>query len=195
MNVALCFQTSRFVLHLKGNDVAEHRELYGVIIAMKGTFGFIQAIQSEEQIYFGEKEICEGMKVGDKVGYLVQQSQSQGGSAVSTRACKVRCIASGIEKVTTSNLRGTIVTAADRSRSNMGVIEVVAECIMPASGVPRIISFQTDDVIQSALTKSRRLERGDLVEFSVVKHSNSHLYVASEVCLKSSRKDWSAAGE
>ena len=44
------------------------------MFALKPNFGFIQPIYSDEQIYFASKEYYDGIKVGDRVGYIVRAS-------------------------------------------------------------------------------------------------------------------------
>lgn len=49
-------------------------EEYGSIISLRPSFGFIQNIHSDEQVYFSEQDIYAGVKVGDHVSFFAQQT-------------------------------------------------------------------------------------------------------------------------
>ena len=57
-----------------GKGSFRSNESYGVVFSLKPNFGFIQPIYSDEQIYFAAKEYFDGIKVGDRVGYIVRSS-------------------------------------------------------------------------------------------------------------------------
>ena len=57
-----------------GKGTNRTNESYGVVFSLKPNFGFIQPLYSDEQIYFPSKEYFDGIKIGDRVGYIVRSS-------------------------------------------------------------------------------------------------------------------------
>ena len=52
----------------------KYNESYGVVFSLKPNFGFIQPLYDEEQIFFPAKEFFDGIKIGDRVGYISKTS-------------------------------------------------------------------------------------------------------------------------
>lgn len=179
-------------------DSSDKNTQYGVIVSIKSTFGFIQTMTTEDQIYFGEREFYEGVKVGNIVSFTLQAGAGPTGS---TRAQRVRHVSIDDNTVVVPAIQGTIISAFDRGRNNVGCIEINSGALsaVPATlvGVPNIpsaVGFLPGNVATSKGGNVARLDKGDLVDFSIVRYGQTGLFTATDVKFVQSRRDRAAAG-
>lgn len=165
-------------------------EEYGSIISLRPSFGFIQNIHSDEQVYFSEQDIYAGVKVGDHVSFLAQQS------AKGLAASKIKFLdsSSALETQATKVL-GTILRIPERHRSNCGLIEVEMSSIAAEKHSllrrkpVNTIAYRPSDVDVTSLPRNVLLDRGDFVEFTLSKVAGSGLLLASDIHLKQQRRE------
>lgn len=165
-------------------------EEYGSIISIRSSFGFIQNIHSDEQVYFSEQDIFSGVKVGDHVSFTAHQS-SKGLAALKIKhipeAISVDCIA--------TKVLGTISRVPERHRSNCGLIDVELSTI-PAEfhsllrrKPANVVAYRPQDIDTEILPRNVSLDRGDYVEFNLTKVIGTNLILASEIRLKQLKRD------
>jgi cold shock CspA family protein len=163
-------------------------EEYGTIISLRISFGFIQNIHSDEQVYFSEQDIYPGVKVGDHVAFTAQQS-SKG-----LAATKIRPIPDAVEvESLATKVLGTIARIPERHRSNCGLIEVELSSISPELQTilrrkpANTISYRPKDLEQ--LPRNVLLDRGDFVEFTMAKANATNLILATDIRLKQPKRE------
>jgi cold shock CspA family protein len=153
-------------------------EVSGVINTIKQGFGFIQPFQTEEQIYFGGRELTPDLRIGDFVAF--QQRDSVRGMA----AENVRLL-----KFPSANdntlFKGCITRSPDRHRSNFGMITV------EGNNGPKDVYFNGSDVVAKSLPRNHRIDKGDYVEFALSKVVNiDGLCFARNVSLLQLKRDY-----
>lgn len=177
---------------------------FGVIISVKETFGFIQPLKGEEQIYYGEREAYSGISVGDEVCYI-KQSSSKG-----FHAERLRLVNVGAKEYIT-NLVGVIIREVDIHKGLPGLIEMtegsfktqvftdkrIASIIQAYGPLPPIPYF-IDDVIvgngnpspsASANSPNKKLFKGDEISFSLVFIPGSPYLKGSSLTFTKSKRD------
>lgn len=161
-------------------------ESYGVIASIKSTFGFIQPIIGEEQIYFSDRDFYDNMKVGDKVGYFPRSSNK------GQQAEGVRYLAPHLEKIIPT-ARGVILRNPDRHRNLMGLLEVDLASLKPEVAAvferSKEIPFRHNDIVESSIPKHYRMDKGDTVEISISKVHDSSLMFACNVKMLALNKE------
>lgn len=162
-------------------------------MSIKNTFGFLQPIVGEEQIFFGERDFYNNMKIGDKVAYISKMGNK------GPQAENVRFLVPHLEKIITL-AKGTIIRNPDRHRSGMGLIEVDLNSIKPEMAAllggglsgdktKREVAYRPNDVLESSIPKHTRLDAGDIVEFSISRVHDSLLSFACNVKLLQLKRD------
>lgn len=166
-------------------------EVYGVILSIRGSFGFIQAIFEDEQFYYSDREFYDNMKVGDRVAFLPRTSP-KGPSAQN-----VRFLIPTLSKIV-GQFSGVITRSPERHRSGCGLIEIdVTTLTSVGQDVKQVleqkfkktISFRPVDIATASIPKNHFLDKGDGVEFSIAKMHDSNLYLATEVKFKQLKRD------
>ncbi len=170
-------------------------EIYGVILSIKNTFGFIQAIYEDEQYYFSEREFYDNMKVADKVAFIPRSSQK------GPSAHNVRYLIPTFTKLQPS-VQGSIMRCPERHRSGCGLVEVDVNSVanievktLLEGKLKKQIVYRPTDIVGSSIPKNHFLDRGDLVEFTLSKMHDSNMIVAAELKLKQVKRDRAIALE
>ena len=164
-------------------------EIYGVIISIRNSFGFLQAIFEEEQYYFSDREFYDNMKVGDRVAFI-PRSSPKGPSANN-----VRLLIPTLSKIQVA-VSGVVNRSPERHRSGCGLIEVDLESISNVevrnfieNKYKKLIPYRPIDIVSSTLPKNHFLDKGDAIEFTVSKLHDCMLYFGTEIKLKQLKRD------
>lgn len=166
-------------------------EIYGVILSIKNTFGFIQAIYEDEQYYFSDREFYDNMKVADKVAFIPRSSQK------GPSAHNVRFLIPTFTKLQPS-VQGSITRCPERHRSGCGLIEVDLSTVsnpevktLLEGKLKKQIVYRPTNILPGP--KNHFMDRGDLVEFTLTKMHDSNMIVANEIKLKQLKRDRAVA--
>mmetsp|Transcript_31176 Transcript_31176/g.42895 ORF Transcript_31176/g.42895 Transcript_31176/m.42895 type:complete len:1222 (+) Transcript_31176:112-3777(+) len=186
-------------------------ESYGIMYSLKSTFGFIQPIFEEEQIYCSSRDYFDDIKLGDRVGFIWKTS-SKGDYAE-----KLRHLTHVCDKLMTG-LKGQVTRASDIHRSGYGLLEIETSTLSSenlrllqsigytkgpnsstatkSSPAFREVPFRQADYITTGQFKGRRLEKGDYVEFSVSRiGENSAFLQATSIKLLQLKRDRAIANQ
>lgn len=164
-------------------------EIYGVILSIKNTFGFIQAIYEDEQYYFSDREFYDNMKVSDKVAFIPRTSQK------GPSAHNVRYLIPTFNRLQPS-VQGSILRCPERHRSGCGLIEVDLSTVtnvdvkhLLEGKLKKQVVYRPTNIVVNSLPKNHSLDRGDFVEFTLTKMHDSNMIVANEIKLKQVKRD------
>lgn len=162
----------------------------GVVISLRPSFGFIQNIHSDDQLYFSENDVYAGVKVGDMVSFI-STSNAKGFTA-----SRVRFVDQTVAfEVLATKVLGTIARMPERHRSNCGLIDIDLPSLSADlhSKVRRkpanTIAYLPTAIDSSLLPKNVLLDRGDYVEFTLSKIPASNIVLATDIRLKSFKRD------
>lgn len=185
----LCFA---IVARSKGALIQEALgvEEYGVIISLRPSFGFIQYIHSDEQVYFSEHDVYEGVKIGDIVSFTAHQSPK------GLAASRIKHIDDSVDLESLSTkVLGTISRIPERHRSNCGLLEVELSSL-PNDLQPLLrrkpvntIAYRPKDLNSSQMPRTTLLERGDFVEFTLSRIPGCGLLLGTDIHLKKLKRE------
>jgi cold shock CspA family protein len=167
-------------------------EIYGFILSLKSTFGFIQSVQEDEQYHFSEREFYINMKIGDKVAFLPRNSQK------GMSATNVRLVIPTPSKLMT-NVMGVVLNSFDRHHTDWCIVDVDMDTINAKHGdiknlletkFKKRVPFRTSDVLVSSMPRYHSvLERGDVVEFTLSRYHDSNFFIATDVKFHQTKRD------
>lgn len=163
-------------------------EEYGAIISLRPSFGFIQNIHSDEQIYFSEQDVYECVKIGDLVSFTAHQSSK---GLVASRIKQIREELESLSK----KVLGTISRIPERHRSNCGLLEVELSSLsndhhpLLRRKPVNTIAYRPNDLNNSQLPRTTLLERGDFVEFTLSQVPGCGLLLATDIHLKKLKRE------
>lgn len=170
------------------NRIREKEE-YGVVVSVKGSFAFIQAIFDEDQLYCPEREFYRGLKIGDRVAYIAHSGQK--GLYVEA----MRYLIPTLERVATS-LTGVVTRLPERHRSSLGVIELETnkltedqKRLLLNGKYGSKLLFRPVDLLETASPREKLLDVGDVVEFSAARLHDSALIFAADIKVSQSKRD------
>jgi cold shock CspA family protein len=165
-------------------------EEYGAIISLRPSFGFIQYIHSDEQVYFSEHDVYEGVKIGDIVSFTAHQSPK------GLAASRIKHIDDSVDLESLSTkVLGTISRIPERHRSNCGLLEVELSSL-PNDLHPLLrrkpvntIAYRPKDLNSSQMPRTTLLERGDFVEFTLSRIPGCGLLLGTDIHLKKLKRE------
>lgn len=171
-------QAPRSIASRGGRNISERpREIpneFGIIIAIKDSFGFIQPYQGDEQIYFSLRELQSEMKVGDEVCFI-KRANSKGFNAERVT------ILNQSSKQYVPNLIAYVVKDLTDFRSSLGQLEITESSytsqfminqqlarIYPSYGSLPHVPFFNEDIISTTSVKiPKKLIKGDEISFTL----------------------------
>lgn len=162
------------------------------MVNLRDTFGFVQSIFADEQLYLPEREFYDNIKVGDRVAYIGHEGhKGRYGDAV-------RFLVPALERVV-QGVQGVVKRLPERHKSLLGVVEIDASKLEPdvaaqfSSPFACKVLFRPTDVAASSLPRANFLDVGDLVELAISRQHDSGMMVATEVKFVQSRRDRESA--
>ncbi|RYH27239.1 hypothetical protein EON65_13730 [archaeon] len=165
------------------------KESYGQVIAMKGSFAFVQSLFTDEQLYCGEREFYDNIRQGDKVAYVSKDGNR--GPYVEA----LRLLIPTFEHIAEEQrVRGTVSRLVDRHRTSLGLIDLdlaklSADLASKFTGKHNNkVFFRSSDVQSASLPRTHNLDVGDLVEFVTTRLHDSPLYFATDVKFVQSKR-------
>ena len=156
------------------NNNSKQELLYGIVLSVKDTFGFIQPIcgQTEDNIFFGLKDAYRDIKTGDEICFTTRNT-SRGPQAEDLRPVEDN------QKVSVQNIKGTI-TREPRTGNDFGKpgeISIIVDSLRYSEELqhlPTTATFFYEDMNNES--SLRRFATGDEVEFKITFLRNSFNY-------------------
>ena len=106
---------------------------FGIVVSIKETFGFIQPLLAEEQIFFSLHG-THGLSIGDEVSY-VSKSTSKGMQADNVRVLEAS------KKAYLQGVRGVITREPDQHRGTPGILSIFNYFLSCPSCIPLLPTF------------------------------------------------------
>lgn len=163
-------------------------ELYGVVVSLKESFGFVQPLMTDENIYFSIRDAPDDVKVGQEMSFVVKYSP-RGALAADIK------FVNNDKKQKKEAFFGTVIRGAEpiERRGAFGLIEITPASDATTSS-PVKVPFLHEDICGHGRRLSgggapSRIIAGDSVKVNVFSIPGTSYIRASDVQLVQSKKD------
>lgn len=162
-------------------------ELYGVVVSLKESFGFVQPLLTDENIYFSIRDAPAEVKVGQEMSFIVKYSPR------GALAADIKFVNNEM-KQRKESVHGIVIRGAELNRGAFGLIEISQASDNAKSDQPVKIPFLYEDILgqgrrQSGGAEVRRIIVGDSVKFNICSISGTSYSRAYDIQLVQSKKD------
>ena len=171
----------------RNNKHSDIELLYGIVISVKETFGFIQPIcgQTEENIFFSLKDAYPDIKLGDEISYTTR-STNRGPQAEDLQ------VVTDNNKIVVQNIKGVISREPRAGNPNdygkPGEISIIIDTSSKHSEeLPKTATFFYEDMNNGS--SLRRFAIGDEVECKVTFLRNFNYSRAQDVKVTRTKRD------
>jgi len=162
----------------------QQQQLYGIVISIRDTFGFIQPIcgQTDDNIFFSLKDSYNDMKLGDEISFITRNTNR------GPQAEELNLIDDN-NKIIIENIKGNIIREprASNDIGKPGEIQIIANSTYNGE-LPKTATFFLEDMNNGS--NLRRFAIGDEVEFKIVFLCNSFSYSrAQDIKITKTKRD------
>jgi cold shock CspA family protein len=109
-------------------EISEIFDEFGIVVALRDAFGFLQPLQKEEQIYFSLRDVKSEVVVGD----LVRYKERTGVKGLS--ADQIRVVPGSGQISLSGAVVGTVCREPDVNRRIPGLVNVSSHTVVDGSG-------------------------------------------------------------